>query len=404
MNNLEQIKHLLASKKLIEGESIEFKKVFPSKDENMAKCVVGFANTQGGYIIIGVCENQNGISIVGQEEDLESLQLKFKGLVDNYTTGVLYSIYLENINEKNIAFIKVEKSDEIVYFTRKATSPERMTAYQRTVDGTIKPLDETTTRKLYKKVYKYMTLEAFLISLYNKNWRFFEPKKWNDKFERRFYCAKYQLPNFTVTSTPLLYATCVTRAQNNEAAWKVYSHGQGLGTHCVQLELDIVELRKELNSSNLLIEERAVDYKSENYILNLHKKETKHYSEYFDNFDYRKFLKLLTLKREAYSHEQEVRLFAKPKEYTPISKGKQCLNIDLHIEWNNVIKKVRIDHSCSDAELVAIQQACFSAGINPVIKGYTFISNMPKPQKCVDIEFVRFDIDAMPGSQKIVIK
>lgn len=404
MNNLEQIKHLLASKKLIEGESIEFKKVFPSKDENMAKCVVGFANTKGGYIIIGVCENQNGISIVGQEEDLKSLQLKFKGLVDNYTTGVLYSIYLENINEKNIAFIKVEKSDEMVYFTRNATSPERMTAYERTYDGTIIPLDETTARKRYKKVYKYMTLEAFLISLYNKNWRFFEPKKWNDKFERRFYCAKYQLPNFTVTSTPLLYATCVTRAQNNEAAWKVYSHGQGLGTHCVQLELDIVELRKELNSSNLLIEERAVDYKSENYILNLHKKGTKHYSEYFDNFDYRKFLKLLTLKRDSYSHEKEVRLFAKPKVYTPISKGKQCLNKDLHIEWSNVIKKVRIDHSCSDAELVAVQQACFSAGINPVIKGYTFISNMPKPQKCVDIEFVRFDIDAMPGSQRIVIK
>lgn len=52
----------------------------------------------------------------------------------------------------------------------------------------------------------------------------------------------------------------------------------------------------------------------------------------------------------------------------------------------------------------SIQQACFSAVINPVIHDYTFISNISKPSDSVDIDFERFDIDAMPGSSRITIK
>lgn len=52
----------------------------------------------------------------------------------------------------------------------------------------------------------------------------------------------------------------------------------------------------------------------------------------------------------------------------------------------------------------SIQQACFSAGINPVIHDYTFINNISKPSDNVDIDFERFDIDAMPGSSRITMK
>lgn len=52
----------------------------------------------------------------------------------------------------------------------------------------------------------------------------------------------------------------------------------------------------------------------------------------------------------------------------------------------------------------SVQQACFSAGINPVIHDYTFISNISKPSDCVDIDFERFDIDAMPENSRITIK
>lgn len=52
----------------------------------------------------------------------------------------------------------------------------------------------------------------------------------------------------------------------------------------------------------------------------------------------------------------------------------------------------------------SVQQACFSAGINLVIHDYTFIGNISKPSDSVDIDFERFDIDAMPGSSRITIK
>ena len=47
---------------------------------------------------------------------------------------------------------------------------------------------------------------------------------------------------------------------------------------------------------------------------------------------------------------------------------------------------------------------CFFAGINPVIKGYTFLGDIPKPKGCDDITFERFDIDAMPGRNQIKLK
>lgn len=55
-----------------------------------------------------------------------------------------------------------------------------------------------------------MTLETFMTCLYTGTWRFFEPNKWQDRYERRFYCADYLFPN-AQTDAPKLYATCVTR-------------------------------------------------------------------------------------------------------------------------------------------------------------------------------------------------
>ena len=52
----------------------------------------------------------------------------------------------------------------------------------------------------------------------------------------------------------------------------------------------------------------------------------------------------------------------------------------------------------------SVQQACFSAGINPLIHDYAFIDNIPKPLDSVDIDFERFDINAMPDTSRITIK
>lgn len=335
--------------------------------------------------------------------NVDEIQKTLTRVVADYTIGVHVIPYIYTVDAKKFIVFQIEKTELEAYYSRRVTSPTRLTAYERIITSDAKIKEEVRDRKLYTKVYKYMTIETFLVSLYAKTWRFFEPNKWNDKFEQRFYCADYK--NIGMEHmTPQLFATCVTREKNSEAAWKVYSHGQGLGSHCVQLELDIDKLRIELNKNDLKIAEMYVEYKEEKFILELHNKnKSKAYEAYFSSFSLKKFLKLLTLKRNAYKYENEIRLFAIPKGNASRSIGNDSQSKDLAIDWSKVIRKVRIDEACTDAELISIQQACFSAGINPVINHYSFICNIPKPANCVDVEFELYNVDAMPGKSRITI-
>lgn len=403
MKDINEIVSALLDGTLQESETIEVKLTLPHDLPNIAKTIVGIANSGGGYLILGAIEQpRDGGMIVGLD-NAAAIQRRLTQILSEYTIGVQGTPYLYTIDSKRVVVFRIEKAESVAYYSRRQTSPVRLIAYTRSAIGSrIKEVAEE--KKYYAIVYKYMTLEAFMISLYAKTWRFFEPNKWNDKYEQRFYCAKYTIDG-AEHATPQLFATCVTREKNSEAAWKVYSHGQGLGAHCVQLELNIDKLRTELISNGLRIAEMPVEYKDEKYILNLHNQEkSDDYTEYFTSFSFEKFLKLLTLKRDAYSYEREVRLFAIPKIKAPRSTGSTSLYKDLAIDWSKVIRKVRIDKDCTDAELISVQQACFSAGINPVIHDYTFIGNIPKPSDSVDIDFERFDIDAMPGSSRITIK
>ena len=379
MKDINEIVSALIGGTLKESENIELKRTLPRGLPKIAKNIVGIANSGGGYLILGVTEQLVKESMIIGVSNVDEIQKTLTRVVADYTIGVHVIPYIYTVDAKKFIVFQIEKTELEAYYSRRVTSPTRLTAYERIITSDAKIKEEVRDRKLYTKVYKYMTIETFLVSLYAKTWRFFEPNKWNDKFEQRFYCADYK--NIGMEHmTPQLFATCVTREKNSEAAWKVYSHGQGLGSHCVQLELDIDKLRIELNKNDLKIAEMYVEYKEEKFILELHNKnKSKAYEAYFSSFSLKKFLKLLTLKRNAYKYENEIRLFAIPKGNASRSIGNDSQSKDLAIDWSKVIRKVRIDEACTDAELISIQQACFSAGINPVINHYSFICNIPKP-------------------------
>lgn len=403
MKDINEIVSALIGGTLKESENIELKCTLPRDLPKIAKNIVGIANSGGGYLILGVTEQLVKESMIIGVSNVDEIQKTLTRVVADYTIGVHVIPYIYTVDAKKFIVFQIEKTELEAYYSRRLTSPTRLTAYERIITSDAKIKEEVRDRKLYTKVYKYMTIETFLVSLYAKTWRFFEPNKWNDKFEQRFYCADYK--NLGMEHmTPQLFATCVTREKNSEAAWKVYSHGQGLGSHCVQLELDIDKLRIELNKNDLKIAEMYVEYKEEKFILELHNKnKSKAYEAYFSSFSLKKFLKLLTLKRNAYKYENEIRLFAIPKGNASRSIGNDSQSKDLAIDWSKVIRKARIDEACTDAELISIQQACFSAGINPVINHYSFICNIPKPANCVDVEFELYNIDAMPGKSRITI-
>lgn len=400
MISLKEVEKKLRDQTIEEGPNIEFKRNIPKNLVSIAKVVAGMANTDGGFILFGIHESVKGISVIG----VDCIQLKLISLkLRNYFGSQPYKVGTIKVDGKTVLYIQVKKTDYPVYFQSSPDS-ERLFKYKR-IGATTSVADKDEDKdegkesaKLYKKIYKYMNLESFVCSLYGKNLRFSEPSKWPDRFETRFYCANYEnVCNKEYAQK--LYATCVTRTKNNEAAWKVYARNEGLSCHCVQLELDIVEFRKQLWKSGFIIDERAVQYTNEDYILKLHKKEFKHYKDFFIPFTKNNYIKLLSLKRDAYKHENEIRFFAIPKEGGERTIEQNNAEAkDITIEWHKVIKNVRVDKKCSFAELIALIQACHIAKINPVFSKTSGIKIPSFPQKYKEnsICFELYDIDELP--------
>lgn len=400
LRSIRQCPYPLVDGQLDDGRLVEIKRNLPHNINVIIRLIVAMSNSTGGLIIFGV--EEKSMTVVGIKGSFEKAVSILKQAIQRYSVGIRYQITHEVIDGKDVVTLEIFKSQSIAYFSRIETSPARQIAYNfvRNESGRYPLGNEAEMR--YTKVYKYMTIDAFLTSMYCGNWRFFEPSKWNDRFEQRFYCAKYNF-RASIGNTPQLFATCVTRVKNNEAAWKVYAHSLGLGARCLQLELDIVELRKQLRTSGFRFEEKAVTYEKETVILDLHKKRKRYYNKYFGTFSLDKFLKLLSLKRDAYAYEQELRLFIIPDTAGKRNGCKKAEYRDLQMQWKDVITRVRVDKKCTPAELVSIQRACFSVGINPVIKGYSFIGGMVPPAGLKNVDFEIFDIDDMPGTSVITI-
>ena len=255
------------------------------------------------------------------------------------------------------------------------------------------------TRNTY--VYKYMDLEAAIQCLENKNIRFYEPTNWDDQYEGRFYNAEFydsqgNLHNSNLT--PFLYATCLSTQQENEAAWVLYSHNKkGLAARCVEFRIDIKKLIDQIakhvidelsnGKGKMSVYLGRVEYLSKFDVDNLHhqyvgksKVSNNNYHKYFDNFSLKCYLNLLLLKRVAFEHEKELRVFLIPEvglsKTRRISKknfsreGKtgeeiKPLHTSVNLDWGELINEVRYDEKCSEYELTLLKRAI--QGINPDI-------------------------------------
>lgn len=197
--------------------------------------------------------------------------------------------------------------------------------------------------------------------------RFVEPPYWDDQYERRFYSADYKGIKKEFDSTPRLYATCFTPREESEPAWQIYNRGkEGLGKRCVQFRLNQVALRNELvkNLKNCMVVEGVVDYKSKSFIDELHLSTTKDgnksdlFEKYFSNFTLDNFMNLLLLKRTAYEHEKEVRIFL---IYDKGMRGKKAVtkekakHKDVSLDWLSMLEGIKVDSECSDIEIRLLQ-------------------------------------------------
>lgn len=233
------------------------------------------------------------------------------------------------------------------------------------------------SERLNSCFWKYLDLESALLCLRNGNIRFVEPTRWEDKYEGRFYNADYTNVCSDPNAYPFLYACCMSHKPHNEAAWKVYSYGKtGLGAHCVQFKINRSRLRLELvkNSEDLAyIVEGDVIYCREEDINRIHEKEIDikkgkvsniNYNNFFNSFDFGKYINLLLLKRDYFNHENETRFFLiprnAPQEKSKYSSSGQYYGIhkDISIDWGNIIEEVRIDSKCTSLEYDILKEAC----------------------------------------------
>lgn len=108
MGNLNFIKHSLIEGTLKENETIRYKSKLPRGNEvQLARLLVAFSNTNGGYLIIGVREKENGCEIIGVSETKKELTYYLDTIIYKYTTGVNYSLQMENIKGRDIAIVTI---------------------------------------------------------------------------------------------------------------------------------------------------------------------------------------------------------------------------------------------------------------------------------------------------------
>ncbi len=222
--------------------------------------------------------------------------------------------------------------------------------------------------------YKYMGLETAFLCIRNSNIQFQEPCRWKDSYERLFYNAIIG-GSISSKSNPITYACCLTNKKDNEAAWKIYSYNAiGLNAHCVQFKINRNKFRDQLlmaTKGKYDLYEGVVSYKSKSDIDGLcssnikYKKKEPELSDlhhiYFDNFNLESYLNLLLLKRDAFMHEQEVRIFLISKAKSKHVKGK-CEPIYLKINWSEVLEGVLIDSTCSKLEKKLLEETIFKHG------------------------------------------
>jgi len=96
-----------------ESKSLEYKAVLPPS-RNVAQLICSFANTDGGYIILGVSESKGGaIEVNGLSEDFHANSITHKAL-DLLTPQPLIHYQYVVYSGKKLYAIKVEKSNTVV--------------------------------------------------------------------------------------------------------------------------------------------------------------------------------------------------------------------------------------------------------------------------------------------------
>lgn len=198
------------------------------------------------------------------------------------------------------------------------------------------------------KVCRYMPFSRVCEMLKNRQIAFVSPELWEDPFEKRFYDVKVVKnkegkPKESV-ALPNMACLCFTSSssENAEAFW---SRSKTSDEPYIRVVFDLYELLDALNSfadkHSARIYFAAAKYEFEKDIKEVHKK--RNFTE--DKLE-RSYVSLMSLKRKAFSYEQELRLFIvwdkNSKKIKDFDKNKVVF-VSYKKSFNNLIKRMTFD-------------------------------------------------------------
>jgi len=110
MSFIEEVEKLIGEP---ESDILEYKAVLPPS-RNIAQLICGFANSKGGYIVLGVKENPNStLSIVGLSQDFRANEIVHRAIDMLWPKPNIKYQYIIHKN-KRLYVIKVEKAEETI--------------------------------------------------------------------------------------------------------------------------------------------------------------------------------------------------------------------------------------------------------------------------------------------------
>lgn len=239
-----------------------------------------------------------------------------------------------------------------------------------------------------KYVYKYFDRRKFpkyirknQFSLY-----FREISEWNDPYEKRFYNADYSKVEGAqfLDDHRKVYACCFTSQKDSEPSWKMYveqkskPEGSTEREICIQARFDFKALLDSLNDyienelqGDFVLIVCPVEYMNKVKINGIHhpKQDGKPKDEYFKNFDFSKYLRLLSLKRDAFIYEKEIRFFLIPKNQSCpfpnlIRINNESPKTSKNHKQEKILDKVILDYMSKEDEIKDFRESIKDLGLD----------------------------------------
>lgn len=219
-------------------------------------------------------------------------------------------------------------------------------------------------------IYKYMPLSRVLEMLREKKITFVYPELWQDPYETKYLKTDYSLVGYTQNK---IFCLCARMDNlNEEASWKIYRNNQ---EPLIKVSIKTTNLFNYLKAfterHQCKMYLSKINYRhSKTEIDQLYKKDHPLYKEFFINMDEEKYIKLMSLKRNAFNYENEMRLFIVPENSdAPFDNDLLKIDIDFDIftrftfepcerikDKNNILSKLQIARydgakKCAKAEI-----------------------------------------------------